>query len=147
MGCHESLCTLLAHGADVNQLVKVSICIAFLVLSELFPLYNLWTLETQESCHGLSSHCGVVASSQWGRTALMHACARGQIECVTTLIANGADVNMATEASHLHHRSDSAFHALLFSVGVYGFDGCNQLWPLRMCDRSGSQWCRCEFGG
>ena len=39
----------------------------------------------------------IVSDAQSEATALMMAAEKGHLECVSTLVANGADVNMASE--------------------------------------------------
>jgi ankyrin repeat protein len=77
-GHYECISTLIAEGANVNIAMEVN--------------YDV-TVGMYEYNFGLFYHL----DEQDGETALMMATRKRHDECVSILIANGADINMAME--------------------------------------------------
>ena len=85
VGCHECLSILLAHGAEMDKHVLVSV-----VMWSVLNFTNLLI--------GFSNHLSVYIK-QDGYSALMIAAAKGHHECLSILLAHGAEVDRPNEAS------------------------------------------------
>ena len=103
-GHHECVSILVAHGADVSHSESVccTVCLDVRGVSlRLNDGHCSWhyvpVVTIVAFCEELLSVCHW--NEQNGDTALMLAASEGHHECVSILVANGADVNMATEVT------------------------------------------------
>ena len=98
-GRHECLSVLLAHGADVNMAGEVST--VGIRVEKLSPAVRC-------------THCFFVDKD--GFTALMIAAQEGHQECISILLAHGADVKMADRVSAVGIITASPIVKLLAAV-------------------------------